>query len=327
MGLNSIVGQSHVVTSLQRSLRRGRVVHGYLFVGADGLGKRTTAEALAMALFCPIQPMAGCGKCPTCLKVREDKHPDWHRLRAAGTQIGIDEIRQLRQALSLEPYEADYKVALIEEAERMTVAAANSILKFLEEPIGEAIIILTVNNMAQVLPTIVSRCQVHRFSPVPGPELAQALIDRGIPETEAWKRAFRARGITGYALTEASDEADWDLAKCGALCDQLINTGADWLFKQTNDWGYDALEAERLVTGLQEWFRLILIYKATGELEISQPEVAEQLERQANRFTLKEIAAIQEQLATARHALSLHVNTRLTIDALLVQIHFLATVR
>ncbi len=324
MRLQDIVGQDKIVSSLRRSLERGRVVHAYLFAGADGLGKRTTAEALAMALLCQAEPMVGCGQCRACQRVLSGNHPDFHRLRTDGTQIGTDAVRELKQQLSLQPYEAGFKVALIEEAERMTAQAANSLLKFLEEPVGEAVIVLTVNNMAQMLSTIISRCQVYRFRLVSTPELAQRLMEVGVPEDKAWKRALQADGIVGRALSDTEEERAWDLDTCGAFCDQLINAGADWLFKQTDGWAYDAAQAEDALQGIQEWFRLILMYKAMGTTELPEGPLRERLHRQAQRFGLAQVEKVQEAVARARHALSLHVNVRLTLDALLLQIHSLA---
>lgn len=325
--LTDIIGQEHIIRLLQKALKQGRIVHGYLLAGLDGLGKRTTGEAMAAALLCAEKPMEGCGNCLSCRRVTSGNHPDFHRLRADGTQIGIDAVRQLQQELSLQPYESRFKVALIEEADRMTAAAANSLLKFLEEPVGSAVIILTANNLAQILPTIVSRCQVYRFHPVPTEELAQVLTARGVPQDEALKRSVEARGITGRALADEQQEHPWSLAGIAGFCDRLLNAGADWLFRQTDGWTYDAAAAEHVLRGLEDWFRIILLYKATGQTQIPSGPLYQQMQRQASRFDEGQLVLIQELIGRAKHALSLHVNVRLTLDALLLKIQSLAADR
>lgn len=320
MLLTDIVGQDHVIHTLRQAMQQKKVVHGYLFAGPDGLGKRTTAEALASALLCEQAPFQGCGVCASCQKLEHGNHPDFHRLRSEDTQIGIDEVRQLQQVLSYQPYMSQFKVALIEEIEKLTVQAANALLKFLEEPIGDTVIILTTNNLSSVLPTIISRCQVYRFHPVSTEVLARVLQERGVIEEEAWERALEARGITGRALTDTVDDKTWTVWKTASFVEQLLQSDAAWALHQTAQWGYDAYQAQEFLLALEDWFRVVLIYRATQYTEIKQRRLLDILQAQARQLNEELLADIQEYIKKARHALSLHVNVRLTLDALCLHI-------
>lgn len=320
MLLTDIIGQDHIVNTLRQALKRERIVHGYLFSGPDGLGKRSTAEALAAALLCVKVPLQGCGVCESCQKLIHGNHPDFHRLRSDGSQIGIDEVRELQQALSYEPYMAQFKVALIEDAEKMTTQAANALLKFLEEPVGDAVIILTTNNLSGILPTIVSRCQVYRFHPVSTEILAKVLQARGVNDQEAWDRALEARGITGKALGNPIDGKTWSLPQVAVFSERLLKSNAAWVLHQTEEWGYDAPQAEEFLLALEDWYRMVLIFQATGHSEIKHGRLVDILQSQARQLTGDLLAEIQEHIRRARHALSLHVNVRLILDALCLHI-------
>jgi len=167
MKLADILGQERVVDALRRSIAANRVAHAYLFEGPNGCGRRTTALALVQTLFCAV-PVAGdaCGACPSCRKLAAGHHPDLHLLKPLPDKrdIVIDQVRELQQLLSLRPYEASRKACLIHPAERMTVGAANSLLKTLEEPPAHAVFILATTEPHRIPATILSRCQRYDFA-------------------------------------------------------------------------------------------------------------------------------------------------------------------
>jgi len=198
---SNLIGQDRAKKLLHRSFANNRVAHAYLFRGPDGVGKKRTA--LTFAAFINCQAPDGndvCGMCRSCRKFHSGNHPDLHVIHPDGAMIKIDQIRQLRQKLSFPPLEADFRVVIIEDVHTMRREAANSLLKTLEEPPSDNLLILTANQASEVLPTIVSRCQIIPFSSLPYEQLTRALMSEdGIAEEIAFALASISEGSLGQA--------------------------------------------------------------------------------------------------------------------------------
>lgn len=179
MPFADIMGHDRIIEVLRRSLCNGKTAHSYLFEGVPGSGRKKTAMMLIQALFCTALPDDACGNCPSCRKIESGNHPDIHHIAPLPDKrdISIDQLRELQHILSLRPYEAPRKVCIIDPAERMSVNAANSLLKTLEEPPGNALIILLTENAGMLLSTVRSRCQLIRFAPL-SPEHIVTLLER-----------------------------------------------------------------------------------------------------------------------------------------------------
>lgn len=167
---------------VQRAKRTNRIAHAYLLVGKKGAGKTQTALYFAQAIFCP-EKESPCGQCTDCLRIEHSNHPDIHHVVPEGQSIKIDQVRQLQKEFSYRGLENDQKVYIIEGLESMTQQAANSLLKFLEDPHPGTVALLLTANKQQVLPTIISRCQevhlpapsVHRIAEYVGQDHDQSL--------------------------------------------------------------------------------------------------------------------------------------------------------
>ena len=179
MPFADILGHERIVEVFRRSVRSGKTPHSYIFEGKPGCGRRKTALTLIQALFCAAVADDACGVCPSCRKVASGNHGDIHFVEPLPDKrdISIDQLREIQRELALRPYEAPRKACIIEPAERMSVNAANSLLKTLEEPPGNAIIILLTENADMLLPTIRSRCQLIRFSSL-SPENVRLLLEK-----------------------------------------------------------------------------------------------------------------------------------------------------
>ncbi|MCX8024555.1 MAG: DNA polymerase III subunit delta' [Thermanaerothrix sp.] len=199
-----IWGHTWAVNLLQGHLRQGRVRHAYLFCGPNGVGRRTLALRFAQALNCPQPPVPGepCGTCRTCRQIAQMSHPDLLPVQVeSGSTLKVDQVRTLQHDLQLTPYESRYRVALLLNMERATISAQNALLKTLEEPPGQAVLLLTADTPESLLPTIVSRCEVLRLRPLPTADLAFTLEqERGIPSDQARELAHLAGGCPGLAL-------------------------------------------------------------------------------------------------------------------------------
>jgi len=190
--------------------------HALLFVGPEGVGKRSFALRLAQALLCERVPEAAldpCGECPGCLQVMAETHPDVLRVAKPEDrqELPIRIIRDLCIDLGLKPMSGKRKVAIVDDADDLNDEAANAFLKTLEEPPPGSTLILVGTSAEGQLDTILSRCRVVRFDPLAEPELAEILLEQGIVETKAEAARLarlgegsvaRARGLADPTLTE-----------------------------------------------------------------------------------------------------------------------------
>jgi DNA polymerase-3 subunit delta' len=184
MKINEIIGHNEQLEQIIRAYKKDRLAHAYLFYGPDGIGKKTAAMALTKYIFCENTTLGGnesedsCSYCASCRKIEASNHPDLILIRPERSVIKIDMVRALQKKLRYGKYDAKYKICLIDEAEKMRVEAANALLKTLEEPAADVIIILVTSKVNMLLPTIVSRCQKIRFNPLKTGEIKKELISR-----------------------------------------------------------------------------------------------------------------------------------------------------
>ena len=169
-----VVGQQHIVATLQNAIKNNKLAHAHLFCGPRGTGKTSIAKLLAKTINCTDENHKPCGKCPNCIDIQESTHPDVVELDAA-TNNGVDEVRDLIDKVKYAPMQGKYKVYIIDEVHMMTPSAFNALLKTLEEPPEYCIFVLATTEPHKVLPTIVSRCQRFDFSKVPTPLIKSRL--------------------------------------------------------------------------------------------------------------------------------------------------------
>ncbi|WP_270167048.1 DNA polymerase III subunit delta' [Paenibacillus sp. SYP-B4298] len=181
MSFQNIVGQENAKRILQQALERKQVSHAYLFSGPSGTGKRATAMAFAKALFCERNGTDACGECLSCRKLEHGNQPNLLQIAPDGATIKIDQIRELQHELSYRQQGQERKVYILEGAEKLTLPAANSLLKFLEEPSSPITALLLTDNGQAILPTIRSRSQIVPFHPMAPAELQTALLNEGHP--------------------------------------------------------------------------------------------------------------------------------------------------
>jgi len=225
----TVYRQDRIRAKLERDLRQGRLAPSLIFYGLSGLGKERMAFHLAQSILCREAKAAACGECLSCRKVVKLLHPDVQWLfprpgtsedeemegilermskedfyRPAfgkATSHPIDAIRQLRTVSGKHPYEGDAKVFIVAEGDRMTVEAANAFLKLLEEPPDDTYIVITTSRLHALLPTIRSRCEEIRFSPLPLEILRDVLVrEIGLPAERADELSRSSEGSLGKAI-------------------------------------------------------------------------------------------------------------------------------
>lgn len=215
MKLSEILGQERATTHLRQAMLQERLPHGLIFAGPTGVGKRTSALALARALFCTESPGEGCASCDDCHLVEAGTHPnlliqDMDQARAeksTASQISIAQVRRLRSDLALQGVRGRRKIAILEPAEKLTADAQNALLKTLEEPPVGCVLILVTSNADALLPTIRSRCQRILFVPLAPSEIATILQKEGHTAEQAAHVAAIAGGSLREAERLASEES------------------------------------------------------------------------------------------------------------------------
>lgn len=195
MSFKEIIGQEAAKQLLQSGLRQQRISHAYIFSGPPGSGQKEMALAFVQALFCTEGSDDACGKCLECRKVMHGNHPDLHQVAPEGSTIKIDQIRDLQRIFSYRSENGNPKAYIIEQADKMTVQAANSLLKFLEEPPSPAVAILLSDNGRALLPTIQSRAQLVPFKPLDPELMLQKLAGEGFPGTLTRTAVHVAAGL------------------------------------------------------------------------------------------------------------------------------------
>lgn len=226
-----VLGHAGAVTRLRRAVERGRVAGSYLLAGPTGIGKRQLADAFTMALLCEA-PAGGdaCGACVQCTRVLGGAHPDVLVVDREEDRrdIRTEQIRDAIKWFALRPLMAQRKIALIDGAEFLNDHGQNALLKTLEEPRGQAILILVAAAEATLLPTVRSRCQIIRCDPLPLDILRTILEARGIPGPRAELLAAQGHGSVARALA-LDDETHAGLRAqvLGTVADLPARTAAD----------------------------------------------------------------------------------------------------
>ncbi len=216
---DQVVGQQHVVQTLQNAVSGGRVAHAYLFAGPRGTGKTTAARLLAKAVNCLAEDVTGrpCNECAHCTAVNEGRFLDLIEIDAA-SNTSVEDVRDLRDKINFTPNQGAYKVYIIDEVHMLSTAAFNALLKTLEEPPPHAIFILATTEMHKIPATVLSRCQRHEFRRVPVDvivELLQRIAGSEKIKTEPEALALIARQAAGGMRDAIS------------LLDQMASTGQE----------------------------------------------------------------------------------------------------
>ena len=211
-----LVGQPHVVRTLENALQSDRVAHAYLFNGPRGTGKTSTARLLAKALNC-IGPKAlkPCGECTACQAIDEGRYLDLVEIDAASNN-GVEDIRELRNAVNFSPTEGDSKVYIVDEVHMLSPSAFNALLKTLEEPPNHVYFILATTEIHRIPATVISRCQRFDFRRIPTGEIQNHL-----------KMISNEEGciVESAALSMIAESAQGGMRDAISLLDQVIGLG------------------------------------------------------------------------------------------------------
>jgi len=311
-----------VVTSNQEILDRfcrisgqGRLAHAYLFVGPQESGKTATALALARILNCDkMNGVLSCGECPACVKINSGNHPDIVTLSVGvGETIGIDEIRAFIQRLQLRAFEARCKVAIIKNAERMTPQAANALLKTLEEPSKDTLMILTTNVPELCLDTIKSRCHMVHFFPKSYHQVAQELAqDLGIHETDAQCLAFFAQG--SFTKAQSLYDAKFIAKKNKIINEMVMKRDSEEFLRKTLS---DKEETQTALQVLLAFFRdVVLLKSGLKEENVVNRDRMRELNGLVEQFSFDDLNRIVGQIVKTIQLFKDNLNVKMSLSVL-----------
>jgi DNA polymerase-3 subunit delta' len=319
-GFDAIIDQERPIRILTSLLTTRSIPHGILFTGIEGVGKRTAATAFAMACNCTGssdgEPGATCGNCTACRKIATDRHPDVLRVSPSGLQIKIEQVRSLCQVLAMKPYEARFRVAIIADAHRMNPAAGNALLKMLEEPPDRTVLILTAPQTADLLPTIVSRCQHIRFKPIARHHLAAMLATAyGFSPADAQLTAALANGSVTRALAMQRSgwiqRRNWILSQL-AERDRLSVTSLLALAEKTSQVKEDIPEMLDLMA---TWVRDVAVARYCPDRIIHQ-DLKRSILAASQSIEPGFLDNAGRAIAAARRRIRANANPRMTMEAL-----------
>lgn len=326
-------GHAGVVAATVESIRRGSGAHAYLLVGPSGVGKAAVARYVATVLLCPA-PTPPCGTCPDCRQSARGAHPDvaWlqreldERSGIRRRQYSLDAVRDLIVRLS-RTSGGGWQVAVIPDAEALGDAAANALLKTLEEPAPGVVFLLTAKNQHLLPPTVVSRCQVVHLHPLPIARLGQQLAARGIPPAEAQAVAHLSGGLpaTAWQLALDPDERQrrretvqqflrvWSapLAQRLALVAELSGAA-----QAADDERSVAVRVDDLLAQYSVVARDLLLVRLGLRALVRHTSDLDALDRAAAGFPPQALAAFAEQLQASRGYLAGNANVRLVLENL-----------
>jgi DNA polymerase-3 subunit delta' len=323
----NLLGHEWAVEMLKQHLRRDSVRHAYLFTGPPGLGRRTLALRFAQALNCPNQAAPGepCRKCKTCQQIERMQYPDLVVIQAEkeGGTLKVEQIRSVRQSLSLKPYQGKYRIALFLRFQESNPNAANALLKTLEEAPAHVILLLTADTAEQLLPTIISRCEILRLRPLPVEMVESYLKKQDTDEPTAHLLAHISGGRPGYALRLMQDKEalKFRATRLDELQTLLRSTRRErFVYAEKLTDRKHELD-ERFRETLQMWlsfWRDVLLRAAGSASPLVNVDYTAGIEALAARLTLAEATRLVSDAEGAIDKLERNVNARLLAEVTLL---------
>ena len=327
-----IYGQDGVLKLLQTASAANRLAHAYLLVGPAHVGKMTVALHLAQLVNCEESGPGPCLTCSQCSRIAGGHHADVQVIGlpvnedgSLGTQIRIEQVRELRKQASLRPYEGHTRVFILQDAELLTTEAANSLLKYLEEPPPNVLLVLLTADEDALLPTVLSRCQRIELRPMPLPDLEQVLTSEY--QVDGERAALMSRlsgGCPGWAITAAQDPTILE-ARLEALSDQVSLAEADLSkrFRFANSLGSAFYRDRPRVRGVldltRSWWMDLLLYAAGVPDQAVNSHLGDNLRDQSQELTIQQAHAFLNDLSRARDMLDRNVIPRLALEWLMLK--------
>ena len=318
----SLLGHDKPKALLREAVAKNKMGHAYLFRGPDGVGKKRTALTLAAYINCK-SPLDGdsCGRCTTCRKYFSGNHSDLILVEPDGAAIKIGQIRELKHQLTFPPLEAKVRVIVLEDIHTMRREAANSLLKTLEEPAPGNLLILTADLAGDVLPTILSRCQIISFGSLDHKDMAQILMqENDMEESLAFTLAAVAEGSLGRAKLlwqEGLLSLRQEVVEGLLLGQQNPAETIAQVFRLSEKGAALKENTSELLALIRLWYRDLVLVAAGGpEASIANKDLALFLPAAAQLWSLRQLQQKLQRLDLAERQLLRNCNRTLVLETL-----------
>ena len=322
-----LLGHDWAVNLLRQHIVHDAVRHAYLFAGPPGVGRRTLALRFARALSCTNPPAPGesCGTCRACQQIEAMQYPDLSVVQAEGegAVLKIDQVRQVNHSLSLKPYQSKHRVALFLRFQEANLNAQNALLKTLEEAPSYAILILTTDSAEQLLPTIVSRCEIMRLRALPIEAVEEHLLQHGASPEDARLLAHLSNGRPGYALRLMNDPEGLK-SRTERLDDlrELMPATRVKKFSYADKLAKDKDNFRRVLTLWSSYFRDIMLTAAQTDSPLANVDRAEEIAALAKSLSLPQARRTVSSLERAVELLDKNINARLLAEVTLLDLPY-----
>lgn len=337
MPFTDILAQDHITDHFRKTIASNHLSHAYIFTGQDGVGKTLFAKEFSKALLCTEGKDDSCNLCRNCIRIEKHNHPDvnWIDIDEKAKFIKIENIRNLQHSVKLSPVESNYKIFIIKEAVMMNEEASNCLLKTLEEPPPNTIIILITNSLTPVKETIKSRCQIIRFHPIPTSIIEDQLTKRFNADTSkiGWLSRF-CSGSLGNAFELLKDnfyEKNNDIINRIStpytdnllLAEEFIDT-----YLSSSDTLEEKREAlRRILNCILQFYRDLLIVKVRnthGTRKNSPPlfnaDREDAFQSCVNYLTREQIISLIDEILVSTKYIDYNLNINLLVENIITRI-------
>ncbi len=322
----NIIGHEWAVDLLQNHIKTDATRHAYLITGPKSTGRRTLAVRFTQALNCPSgdHHTGPCLTCQTCRRIEKMEHPDLFPVRAQddSLDIKVDQIRELIHNLSLSNYEAPYRIALLLDFDDANDAAANALLKTLEEPPPRVVLILTAESSDHLLETIVSRCEEIQLRPIPVQTIEDGLQDLyKMPSTRANFLAHICSGRPGYAIRLHQDP-ELETRRIAWLDDHhhLLQASRVERFSYVKQYRQDSESLREMILVWQSYWRDVMHTASNAHTPKNNIDRKEEIETIAQSLEPHQACETLSNLDKALHHLMRYANTQLTAEVLMLDL-------
>ena len=319
MRFTDIQGHENACAFLRGAVTHGRLAHALVFAGPEGIGKRTVALALAAWLHCTAGGDDACGECVACRQVAAGSHPDVLvvTIPAGKKEIGVDRAREVKRFTQMRPVSGRSKLALVDDAHMLTVAAQNALLKTLEEPPASSLLILVTANPDALLPTVRSRCQRVQFAPLAAEAVAALLCTQhGWEPDVARTVAVTADGSVGRALALGRSFGNTGHTELAAALATLQGARYVRLAQMAHDLNHPDSETRVKLEGLLYRYREDVLRLITGG-EQPTAGMSGPVPSGGVRSALQRVDAVLEALTALQRG---NANRQLLLESLLLRL-------
>lgn len=326
-----ILGHQNIVKYLQKLIINNQFVSSYLFFGPEDIGKKTLVNFFVKSIFCfknGESEIFPCNQCSDCKAINKKIHPGYIEIdvEEGKKNISIDQVRDLKERLYLTSANGSYKVAIIYQADLLSLEGANALLKIIEEPPRNSIIILITKKVENILPTIRSRTQNIIFQNIALKEIKDYLVQKGASDNVARELAYFSGGIPGLALSYQKNLESWqekkeDLNQMLDILNQPLNNRFKWVENQvklSKKYSNSYLYFESLLNSYIRLIRDIIVFQLNQDIELIHPFLKKNIEIISNKYKSSDLLKFYNKILESKYSLNQNVGPRVIFENLLL---------